>query len=772
MSVASGNVIVSGVTFTTDTESPTILVTGGNLILRDCTIEESTGAAEPAIAFTGGTLDLGTADDPGNNIVNINGAGEFIHDSTVNLVPTYGNTFASNGSPQLAPFLSFTALSPSVGSSIYGQQVTFTVAVAPDAFDAAIPSGTIAFFDTTTNTNLGTVALSGGLASLTISALPTGAHAIMASYTGDANYLASIDFASLIVSAAPLTITANDAAKVYGSANPALSAGYSGFVLGQDPSVLTGSLNFINSATATSDVGTYPITPGGLNSSNYDITFQAGTLTVTPAPLTITANDAAKVYGAANPAFSAGYSGFVPGQDPSVLTGSLDFITPATATSDVGKYPITPGGLNSANYDITFQAGTLMISPAPLTITANDAAKVYGAANPVFSAGYSGFVLGEGRAVLSGTLTLTTTATAASHVVVGGYSVTPSGLSSSNYAITFASGTLTVTPAPLSIKADDKSMPFGGPMPILTATYTGFVNGDESASPTTPVSLATAVTISNSVGTYPITASGASSPDYVITFVSGTFTVTVPTKGVALLAADPTDSTKTAVFFSGTAAADIIVIKPVDTPGTLNVTVNGASLGNFHPTGHIIGYGQAGDDSISLMTNKVSTGGGKPTTVYVTLPAALFGNDGNDTINGSGSKANNVLLGGAGADTLTGGAGRDIIIGGAGADIIKSGSGDDILVADSTSYDANLLALFSLLAEWSRTDETYQQRINHLNGSVAGGLNGTNFLNAASIIDDPSAANQLYGGTGRDWFIVKANDKVNNPQRGEIITII
>src|SRR5262249_35819735 len=67
-----GPVIVTGITFTTATDAPTILVTGGSLTLRGCTIEESTGYSDAAIAVTGGTLDLGAASSPGGNTLNIN----------------------------------------------------------------------------------------------------------------------------------------------------------------------------------------------------------------------------------------------------------------------------------------------------------------------------------------------------------------------------------------------------------------------------------------------------------------------------------------------------------------------------------------------------------------------------------------------------------------------------------------------------------------------------------------------------------------------------
>jgi hypothetical protein len=79
------------------TAAPTILVTGGTLTLRNDLVEESTGAAQAAIEVTGGTVDLGMADDPGGNTIDINGTGSFIRNSTANPVSAVGDTFEVNG---------------------------------------------------------------------------------------------------------------------------------------------------------------------------------------------------------------------------------------------------------------------------------------------------------------------------------------------------------------------------------------------------------------------------------------------------------------------------------------------------------------------------------------------------------------------------------------------------------------------------------------------------------------------------------------------------
>ena len=118
-------------------------------------------------------------------------------------------------------------------------------------------------------------------------------------------------------------------------------------------------------------------------------------INVLQAPLTITANATNKIYGAALPVFTESYSGFVNGDTNTSLTTQVALNTSATGASPVGAYTITASGATSSNYDITHVNGTLTINPADLVITANNTNKVYGAALPVFTASYSGFVNGD-----------------------------------------------------------------------------------------------------------------------------------------------------------------------------------------------------------------------------------------------------------------------------------------------------------------------------------------------------------------------------------------
>jgi hypothetical protein len=234
-----------------------------------------------------------------------------------------------------------TAVSASPNPSVFGQQVTLTATVTSGA--APVTGGSVTFRDGAT-TLAGGVAVDGsGHARFTTASLSAAAspHVITADYAGTAQYNSSSGNVSQTVNRAPLTITADSKAKVYGQSNPILTASISGFVAGDFGASFSGTLMLTTPATAASGVGAYAITASGLNSTNYAITYVSGTLTVTRADLTVTADNKSKVYGQPNPPLTASYTGFVNGDTAAVVSG-LTLSTTATAASGVGAYPITP----------------------------------------------------------------------------------------------------------------------------------------------------------------------------------------------------------------------------------------------------------------------------------------------------------------------------------------------------------------------------------------------------------------------------------------------
>jgi gliding motility-associated-like protein len=151
-----------------------------------------------------------------------------------------------------------------------------------------------------------------------------------------------------------------------------LSITYSGFFKNDNPSVLDVDPVVTTAALKTSDAGSYAIILSGGSDNNYDLTLVNGTLEIEKAPLTITVDDKTRVYGGSNPDLTISYSGFVLGQDQSVLDTLPVAETDANADSDAGNYDINVSGAAAKNYSIIYNKGTLNIEKADQTITFAD----------------------------------------------------------------------------------------------------------------------------------------------------------------------------------------------------------------------------------------------------------------------------------------------------------------------------------------------------------------------------------------------------------------
>ena len=198
----------------------------------------------------------------------------------------------------------------------------------------------------------------------------------------------------------------------------------------------------------------------------------------------VTANNQSKVYGGALPTLTASYTGLVDGDTSASLTTLPTLSTTATASSHVAgnPYNIIASGAADSDYSISYVAGSLSVTRAALTITADNQTKVYGAAMPALTASYAGLVNGDTSANLTTLPGLSTTATASSHVSGNPYVITASGAADSDYSISYGAGSLTVTPAALTVTANNQSKVYGAVLPTLTVSYSGLVNGDSAAS--------------------------------------------------------------------------------------------------------------------------------------------------------------------------------------------------------------------------------------------------------------------------------------------------
>jgi hypothetical protein len=161
---------------------------------------------------------------------------------------------------------------------------------------------------------------------------------------------------------------------------------------------------------------------------------------------------------------------------------------------------------------------------------------VYGGVVPVVRASYAGFVNGDGPSSLTAAPACSTTATSSSPAAA--YPTTCIGAADPNYLIDDVPGTVSVGAALLTVTATNQTMQAGATEPALTATITGFVNGQTIATSdvTGQPNCVTTATLQSPPGTYPINCSTGSlaSTDYQFSFVSGQLTVSGTTNGLNL----------------------------------------------------------------------------------------------------------------------------------------------------------------------------------------------------------------------------------------------
>ncbi len=345
---------------------------------------------------------------------------------------------------------------------------------------------------------------------------------------GNDNYN-GIDAANLSVSIAKaaLTVKADDKKIFFGDDAPAYTATISGWQGSDDESVLSGTLAFACEYEAGKSVGTYTIEPSGVSAANYDIDFQAGTLSVNkPAAVVTTAPMAV-----ADLAYTGAAQTLINDAEAAVTGGTLvysldgeNYDAELPKATDAKTYVVYYyAKADDDHSDSEAQTIEVTVAKVTLTVTADDKNVTYGEAAPEYTVTYNGFVGEETASVLTGELAFACEYAAGS--AVSTYAITPSGLTAANYELDFVAGTLTVAKATLTVTADDKNVTYGEAAPEYTVAYSGFVGEDTESVLTGELAFACEYAAGSAVNTYAITPSGLTAANYELDFVAGTLTV-------------------------------------------------------------------------------------------------------------------------------------------------------------------------------------------------------------------------------------------------------
>ena len=147
-----------------------------------------------------------------------------------------------------------------------------------------------------------------------------------------------------------------------------------------------------------------------------------------------------------------------------------------TEHKDAGTYTVTITDKADGDY-IVYGSGTMTISPKALSITAKPKTITYGDEPANDGVEYDSFADNEDASVLGGTLAYAYNYS--QYGDVGSYTITPSGLTATNYNITFAPGTLTVNQKEVGLTwSNYAGLVYDGSAQKPTCGLTGVVNDD------------------------------------------------------------------------------------------------------------------------------------------------------------------------------------------------------------------------------------------------------------------------------------------------------
>lgn len=278
--------------------------------------------------------------------------------------------------------------------------------------------------------------------------------------------------------------------------------------------------SLMNISTLDKNVGTHSANVKVRYSNGVNFTVEIPyEYTITPAPLSLTVNNATREYGNPNPEFSSVITGFVEGENAENQNMTVDYTCDADGQSNVGNYRIL-ASVNAPNYEVTYHYGTLAVTKAPLTLKVKNTSRLYGDENPQFELIYTGLRNNETSPTWTQAIKVATTATKKSHC--GVYPITVSGGVLQNYQVAeYANGELTVSKRPLTVKAIDYERSYGEANPAFKIAYDGFVNSDNESCISPKPTLSCEATKESNAGTYNILVTGGKADDYAITYQYG-----------------------------------------------------------------------------------------------------------------------------------------------------------------------------------------------------------------------------------------------------------
>ena len=500
-----------------------------------------------------------TASAAGATAITITGTG-FLNGATVSIggVPATSVAFVSATSitavtpAHAAGVVSVVVTNPDSGAGTGANLFTYTAAIStPTVTAISQASGSIAGGTALSITGTGfvtgaTVSIGGVPAtsvvfvSATSITAVTGAHASGAVNVVVTNLDGGVGTGTgLFTYVTGPTVTAISPAAGLITGGTAITITGTGFVTGATVSiggVDATSVVFVSATSITAVTAAHASGTVNVVVTNPDLVVGTGTglFTYGTAPtITLTTPVLSVIYGAVAQTLS------LASNSTGTYTFSSSDATVATVTSPGGI--VTYIGAGSATITVTqsaagaYSIGTITIpvtvAKRLITLTPNSASKTYGGSDPVLT----GFTITSGTLRTGESISIITQARAAgenasTYMIMSSSAIFAIG-TINNYTITYALGVFTIAKASLTVTASSSIVNFGSPIPVITPTFSGFLNSDTATAANfttglTQPTCTTTYTIISAVGSHPTTSClGGVATNYTFRFVAGSITI-------------------------------------------------------------------------------------------------------------------------------------------------------------------------------------------------------------------------------------------------------
>jgi hypothetical protein len=359
-----------------------------------------------------------------------------------------------------------------------------------------------------------------------------GSYTATATFDGNDDYTPATATASILINKVAPTVTFSPVDVPFSGRVPNFTVRATGLG-GEDLGLATISYEIGSAPTA---VGVYNATALFAGNSDYLSAVASSTVTIHEvAATTLQLSGSAVAYGSS--AVITLTVSAASGTPTGSVSLTVDSGTPISANLVDGVATFTIPGLHAGShtiqgdYEVTDLYGTstasvnYTVNQAAVTLTLGNTSQVYGTPANLTTAlpgALATGINGENLQIAYSSLGNIASATVGNYAITGVAS-TGTGLLS-DYDITLANGTLTVTQAPLTVTGTNRTMPTGSTPATQSGVITGLKNGDAF-----PAAYSTTATANSPAGSYPVTGlltdNQGKLANYAVSYVAGTLTL-------------------------------------------------------------------------------------------------------------------------------------------------------------------------------------------------------------------------------------------------------